>query len=559
MEQRRSTGQHRPGGPTRRQAIGLAGTSIAAAAVLGGCGSSSGGSGSGSSGELTVPVTHEAESVEGLILSDVEGVAPLYVGSPPEYRDVVTDKPAAGGSISSFQILWGAPVTGRDKNQVWQKLEEELGVDSFDITMVPDASYGDKLATLLASGNLPDFVYVQPTDPNAARALSDGAFLELNDYLEGEKVEDYPNIATTPEVTWQDSARDGALLGVPNPDPLRNNLMVLRLDAMKEVGADAVPEDAEDLKTLWLELAKLGKVGGREVFAHGALEPTTFEPLHDLGQEFQIVDGKVTHKYLLPQYDDHLAYMAELWKGGFFHPDALGQVDPELFKQGQQLNYEASFAGFYWVPDAGRVNLCREAVPTAEFIHYAMPSVEGGVGRHALGKSYGGMVCIPADRGKDEDRVRELLRICDYYRSPFGSEEALFLNSGIEGRQFDFDAEKNLVPAENPPTEGACTWLGLLQNRVNQLPDMNRDMLDNIKETLEAATESGEVSLVDGLVSEVQIRNDSKLEEVHKDYYNAIVSGRRPVGDVAELQKAWLDRGGQDVLDDFQKLVDEAS
>ena len=115
------------------------------------------------------------------------------------------------------------------------------------------------------------------------------------------------------------------------------------------------------------------------------------------------------------------------------------------------------------------------------------------------------------------------------------------------------------MPAENPPTEGACTWLGLLQNRVNQLPDMNRDMLDNIKETLEAATESGEVSLVDGLVSEVQIRNDSKLEEVHKDYYNAIVSGRRPVGDVAELQKAWLDRGGQDVLDDFQKLVDEAS
>ena len=89
--------------------------------------------------------------------------------------------------------------------------------------------------------------------------------------------------------------------------------MVLRLDAMKEVGADAVPEDAEDLKTLWLELAKLGKVGGREVFAHGALEPPTYEPLHDLGQEFQIVDGKVTHKYLLPQYEDHLAYMAELW------------------------------------------------------------------------------------------------------------------------------------------------------------------------------------------------------------------------------------------------------
>ncbi|ATG52985.1 hypothetical protein CFK38_16765 [Brachybacterium vulturis] len=559
MEQRRSPGQDHSITPTRRQALGLAGVSLTAAGLLSSCGSAGGRSGSSSPTELTTPTTVEAEAVDGLITSEVEGVAPLYVGSPGAYRDVVSEKPAAGGSLSSFQILWGAPVTGHDENQVWQKLEDELGVDSYDITMVPAASYGDKLATLLASGQLPDFVYIQPNDPNAARALSDGAFLELNDYLEGDKVEQYPNLATTPAGAWTDSALHGALLGVPNPDPLRNNLLVLRLDAMKEVGVDAVPEDAEDLKSLWLELAKLGKVAGREVFAHGALEPTTFEPLHDLGQEYQIVDGKVTHKYLLPQYEDHLAFMAELWKGGFFHPDALGQVNPELFKQGQQLNYEASFAGFYWVPDAGRINLCKEAVPTAEFIHYAMPSVDGGVGKHALGKSFGGMVCIPADRGKDEDRVRELLRICDYYRSPFGSQEALFLNSGIEGRQFDFDADKNLVPADNPPTEGACTWLGLLQNRVNQLPEMNKDMLENIKETLESATSSGSTSAVDSLTSSVHTRNASKLDQVHKDYYNAIVSGRRPVSDAAELQQTWLDRGGQDVLDDFQKLLDEAS
>ena len=61
------------------------------------------------------------------------------------------------------------------------------------------------------------------------------------------------------------------------------------------------------------------------------------------------------------------------------------------------------------------------------------------------------------------------------------------------------------------------------------------------------------------MISEVQIRNDSKLQQLHLDYYNAIVLGRRPVTDVAELQQAWKDRGGQDVLDDFQKQIDEAS
>lgn len=544
--------------PTRRQALGLAGISAAAVGALSACGSSSSSGGPGEATELTVPSYTEPEAIEGLIASDVEGVAPLYLGTPKEYVDAVTEVPGDGGGLSSFQILWNAPPSSREENEVWQELETELGVGTFDITMVPSASFGDKLATLLASGNLPDLVYMQPDDPNGARALADGAFLELNEYLQGDAVLDYPNIATTPTSTWENSARNGKLLGVPQPEPLYNNLLVLRLDAMKEVGVDAVPEDAEDLKALWLELAKLSSVGGREVFAHGALDPVTFEPLHDLGQEFQVLDGKVTSKYLLDQYEDHLAFMAEVWKGGFFHPDALGQVDPELFQQGQQLHYEASFGGLYWVPDAGRINTCTRAVPTAEYIHYAMPSVDGGVGKHSLGISFGGLVCIPSDRGDDPDRVRELLRICDYYRAPFGSEEALFLSNGIEGRQFTLDADGTLVPADNPPNETGMTWLGLRQNRTNSLPTMNESMAENIMETMEAVVSSGELTAVDSMVSDSLTRNASKLEGIHTDYYNAIVSGRRPVSDVAEMQSQWLAAGGQDILDDFQAQLDGA-
>src|SRR5690625_5552920 len=119
------------------------------------------------------------------------------------------------------------------------------------------------------------------------------------------------------------------------PASARNNLVVLRLDAMKEVGTDEVPDNGEDLKDLWLELAKLGEVGGRRVWGHGALEPTTFEPLHGLDQGFQLVDGRVTHQYLLPQHEDHLAYMRELSPRGVFHPHSLAQVDPQLLQLGR--------------------------------------------------------------------------------------------------------------------------------------------------------------------------------------------------------------------------------
>src|SRR5690625_3398434 len=92
-----------------------------------------------------------------MITSDVERVAPIYLGSPhpDDYVSAVPQPPADGGTASSFQILWGPPVPGRDRNVVWQELEDRLGVDRLDARMAPDASFGDRLATLPASGDLP--------------------------------------------------------------------------------------------------------------------------------------------------------------------------------------------------------------------------------------------------------------------------------------------------------------------------------------------------------------------------------------------------------------------
>src|SRR5699024_12255451 len=121
---------------------------------------------------------------------------------------------------------------------VWQELEDRLGVDRLDARMAPDASFGDRLATLLASGELPDFVYIQDSDPNAVRAITDGAFLPLNEYLEGDQVLEYPNLATTEEQAWIDSAYDCNLIAVQISASASKKLDVLRLEDMQEVSND---------------------------------------------------------------------------------------------------------------------------------------------------------------------------------------------------------------------------------------------------------------------------------------------------------------------------------
>src|SRR5690625_7548905 len=63
--------------------------------------------------------------------------------------------------------------------------------------------------------------------------------------------------------------------------------------------------------------------------------------------------------------------------------------------------------------------------------------------------------------------------------------------------------------------------------------------------TYEQSTESGELSAVDTLISGEYARQNAKLTEIHRDFFNAVVSGRRPVSDVDTFQQEWLDAGGQ--------------
>ncbi|MGP9538434.1 extracellular solute-binding protein [Brachybacterium sp. AOP43-C2-M15] len=543
---------------SRRSALALAG---AGAGALGLAACSSGDEVSrpkSDASEFIPPNTVEAPAVDGLISSDVEGVPPMMIGSPKEYFASVEEKPAAGGTLSTFQILWGAPVLEREDNQVWQKLEEELGIDTLNATMVPDSSFSDKLATTLASGDLPDLVHLDDNNPNAARAIQDGAFVALNEYLEGDLIEQYPNLATTPQSAWEDSHKNGTLYGIPQPAAAINWFPAIRKDAMEQIGLTDVPQDGSELREMLVEFGKIGTLGGRKVWGVGALDAAIFEPIFALGPEYQVRDGEVTTKYHLPEYEQFLEYMADLWSEGVFHPDALGQVDPELFAQGQTLYYSASFAGYYWIPDLGRVNLVKRAVPTAEVTHFVVPAMEGGPGQFVLSKAYGAIVGFSRDKADSPERVEELLRICNYYRAPFGSNEAKFLQYGIEGRNFTVGDGNAIEPIEDAPNEGHVTYSGLLQNPVNSLPAKNEDLADNVRQTLEGMASAGVKDELITLPSEARARHQTKLTEIQQDYFNGIVSGRRPVSDIADLRSSLLSNGGQEILDEYSRLLEDA-
>src|SRR5690625_7942053 len=70
--------------------------------------------------DLITPTTVDPPLVDGMITSDVERVAPIYLGSPhpDDYVSAVPQPPADGGTASSFQRSEERRV-GKEGRSVW--------------------------------------------------------------------------------------------------------------------------------------------------------------------------------------------------------------------------------------------------------------------------------------------------------------------------------------------------------------------------------------------------------------------------------------------------------
>jgi hypothetical protein len=114
------------------------------------------------------------------------------------------------------------------------------------------------------------------------------------------------------------------------------------------------------------------------------------------------------------------------------------------------------------------------------------------------------------------------------------------------------------MPIEEAPNEGHVTYSGLLQNPVNSLPTINEDLADTVQQTLEGMVAAGVKDELITLPNEARARHQTKLTEIQQDFFNGIVSGRRPVSDIAEMRSSMLNNGGQEIRDEYSRLLEDS-
>lgn len=550
--------------PRRRTALGLGALAVSLTG-LSACGGGGGGSTVDPSEklELALPTYVAPEVPEGGIVSEVEGMPTIFTQpvAKEHYFRSVDEVPGGGGELTSFQYLWGSPPRGREENASWQEFEKQMGV-TWTPTLTAVEGYDDKIATTVASGDIPDLTFVDPNTPSGLSAMQDGAFADLSEILAGDNVLTWPNLANIPAGAWQATALNGHLLGIPNENPYLNNLPVFRKDLVQLAGHEDLGADAEEFLQVLIDIGKLKTAHGKQIWAVPMLTRDyhkIFEWVYRAGTNWQLDDsGSVVNVRQTEGFAKALEAEARLWAEGAIHPDAFAGNLGELWGNGQTALWSGSFGGIF---GAGLDTLLA-STPEAEVEWMIPPAVDGGELLVDRDDGAWGIVAISSAAAQDEERLTTLLNILNWWRSPYGSTEALFIKNGVEGVNFEFDEDSNIVSLGDDQAgvdHSALNWLGVSHSPTYTVPARQREYAESFRLAQETYIRQAEPSAVLGLTAPSSSTLNAKLDQLDADYRAAIVTGRKGIEAIEEYRTEWLKAGGQTLLDEYTELLAENS
>ncbi|TDC77925.1 hypothetical protein [Streptomyces hainanensis] len=536
---------------SRRTFLGGLGTTLGAVALAGpltACGG--GGGASRGTAAFDIPTFGEPRppALDPAFTASHEAMRDVYVGQPAEYFRGYDGTPLSGGEISTFQLTWGNPPSDVSGDPYWQELNRRLG-GTIDTTFVPAAQYGDKLATTLASGSVPDLVFVDDNSPVALQGIRDGAFADLSETLSGDNVLEWPHLAARREDVWRSSLRDGRIVTIPSPVHPLSFFPLLRLDIVEQVGGNAEPADADELFELLAQVAAVRDAHGLPV--HGIAlydDPlqTVVEAMYRVGCDWQLDgSGGFVHKIETEAYRESLAFLARCWEAGVFNPDALSGTVPE----GPFGN--AVFAPSAWSNSVGGPGI-HTAERDTEGIRLGFLELRGFDGGDCVWERnlpHGRSIAVSSRAAEDTDRLREILNVLDYLSAPWGSEERLFIDSGIEGEHWEM--RDGVVTPTNPPST-QYTWVAS-GDAVYNLAALSEPWAEGFHAVASRQAEQSVPKDTLGLTSETLASRGVQLNASLLDQQNAVVSGRASLSDFDDFVRTWLDQGGEQIRREYDE------
>jgi putative aldouronate transport system substrate-binding protein len=448
-----------------------------------------------------------------------------------------------------------------DQNQWWQELDKRMGAQ-LDITLVPLTQFTEKATALIAAGDIPDILLISPLSaPDQYKAVQQGAFTDLTPFLTGDALKSYSNLAQYPAYAWKNAAIRGKLYGVPRLSLVIGQALLYRQDWAEKVGP-AQPKNSSDVLALFTAMTKNDPDGNGKPDTWGLGGQGGDWSMGFIRGMFRVpngwrknADGTLTNQIETSEFRQALDFARQLYAAGVYHPDA-GTMNKT---QATQALIAGKIGGY---ADAltqlnGDIRVRYEAkrvTPTANVGALVPPGFDGGKGVTYNGTGFGSIAAIPARDGKDPERVKELLRILDYFSAPFGSDEYNFLNFGIEGVHHTLQPNGTRVLTDRGMAE-----IGELNTVVVPPPVFYFPADPGDAQYMQGAAAQIAAIGIDNpaltAFSQTNAMKTAELNQLGTDRITAIVTGRDPLSALDQYLKDWQSRGGDQIRKELQESL----
>lgn len=517
----------------------IVGAGVGVAASLGGCSSrpGSGGSVKGTRAEFpTYQPVSDGPTPD--LRGTKEGVQDVYFRYPSQRKQTVTGKIGDGADLRVLILTYSQPPTPIGQNQFWQRMNKVLGVN-YRPEIVPAGDYPTKFATVVAGGDLPDVIQVPvfmnlPRLPDLARSI----FTDLSDYLAGDAVKRYPNLAGIGTYAWITSRIGGRIVGVPSERPPFGNIMYSRRDIIESLGANPQPTT----KAEFLELCKAVTDRSQNRYALGGYQSSNGVTFADsvtncmfgVPNKWSLEGDKLINMFETEQWLERLSFVKETWEAGYWHPDS-----PSV-PLAQSVNH--FFSGSVVLREDGPAWWYNQAQNPGASIDALLPfSANGGTPQNFQGAGAFSFAAIR--RGLPQERVEAILRVMNYCAAPFGSEEHFGMTFGVKGIDWELNAEGN---AET--TSQGTANRGINVDRICSAPQVlfsTKPMDDGLRRKHELQKKMVPMLVKNpmlGHYSETAQRTSS-LDKALSDAATGYTLGRNSLEDVKSAVKGWRSSG----------------
>ena len=505
------------------------------------------------------------------------GPKPDFPASGPTYDDAFNsypanpsralpaDPPGTGGTVRVMSIQLFPPPTVYDQNPAWQAVNKALNA-TVQYEIVTAADYPVKLGTVMAGNDLPDILYMY-SRPGASSTLAAAAgvpqFLQsqaadLTPYLGGDAAKDYPNLAAIPTQAWKNAgcAYQGHLYMIPIHRYLPSFMWLKNASVYdKEFGADYVPKNADDFKRMLQTLTRPNQdfygISGAQ---GGTMWVPQFAQLFGAPNDWRMDSGgKLTKDWETPEYKETIAYVADLWSSGVFHPNSTSFASG-VVARGQ---FAAGKFGIWLDPINGWQDAWRQALASSQPFDVHMippfPAHDGGKAAHFV---TGGHLWGTALKKGTPDRIKEMLRIMNWLAAPFGSAEDQLLTFGVSPQDYTIDSKGN--PALTQQGNADANYVPWKYTTQHPFVFYTPDLPSYAQIMSEAEKTVIPVMVSNPTFGQVSLTNFSKgftLTQTMTDGITDIVLGRRPMGDFDQLVKDWQTNGGETIRQEYQQSI----